>query len=152
MSHSCRSNSKFIVYPSHKVAVLAQTAIDAGDEITVSRVPVLEPTWKRRAMLFRLVSIYPCQRAYRMSFQSNYKRSPLKGAPFLLPVQSVSRPDRVRHELVSIAMPKVRRRRRRHSPRRSHGRGYGVELQSSQKHQNVLQVSRLTHGCPKHGK
>ena len=53
MSHSCRSNSKFIVYPSHKVAVLAQTAIAAGDEVTVSRVPVLEPTWKRRAMLFR---------------------------------------------------------------------------------------------------
>ena len=42
------------------MAVLAQTAIDAGDEITVSRVPVLEPTWKRRAMLFRLVSIHPC--------------------------------------------------------------------------------------------
>ena len=53
MSHSCRSNSKFIVYPSHKVAVLAQTAIAAGDEVTVSRVPVLEPTWKRRAMLLR---------------------------------------------------------------------------------------------------
>ena len=35
------------------VAVLAQTAIAAGDEVTVSRVPVLEPTWKRRAMLFR---------------------------------------------------------------------------------------------------
>ena len=53
LSHSCRSNSKFLIYPSHKVAVLAQTAIAAGDEVTVSRVPVLEPTWKRRAMLFR---------------------------------------------------------------------------------------------------
>ena len=145
MSHSCRSNSKFIVYPSHKVAVLAQTAIDAGDEITVSRVPVLEPTWKRRAMLFRLGSIYPLSNRSNQSI----KRSPLKGAPFLLPVQSVSRPDRVRHELVSIAMPKVRRRRWRHSPRGSHGRGYGVELQSSQKHQNVFQVSRSTHGCLK---
>ena len=80
MSHSCRSNSKFIVYPSHKLAVLAQTAIDAGDEINVSRVPVLEPTWKRRAMLFRLESIYTCQSANHVI--SIYKTVSFEGSTF----------------------------------------------------------------------
>ena len=53
MSHSCVSNCKHVVYPSQKVAVLAQTAVAAGEEFTVCRAPPLEPTWKRRARLQR---------------------------------------------------------------------------------------------------
>ncbi len=51
--HSCINNAKFMVYPNHCVAMQAQKEIKAGEEITVSYVHNLEPTWKRRAMLQR---------------------------------------------------------------------------------------------------
>ena len=51
--HSCISNSKFFVYPDNNLAIQAQRPISAGEEITVSRVQTLEPTWKRRAKLYR---------------------------------------------------------------------------------------------------
>ena len=51
--HSCVSNSKFFVYPDNNLAIQAQRPIAAGEEITVSRVQTLEPTWKRRAKLYR---------------------------------------------------------------------------------------------------
>ena len=53
MNHSCVSNCKFVVYPNLTLAVLTQTAVSAGEELNVSLVPVLEPTWKRRAKLMR---------------------------------------------------------------------------------------------------
>eukprot|EP00094_Tigriopus_californicus_P009904 TCALIF_09550-PA protein Name:"Similar to msta Protein msta, isoform B (Drosophila melanogaster)" AED:0.04 eAED:0.05 QI:0/1/0/1/1/1/2/0/547 len=52
-SHSCISNCKFVVYPNKTLAVLSKTIIKAGDELTISLVPALEPTWKRRAKLYR---------------------------------------------------------------------------------------------------
>ena len=51
--HSCISNSKFFIYPDNNLAIQAQRPISAGEEITVSRVQTLEPTWKRRAKLYR---------------------------------------------------------------------------------------------------
>ena len=51
--HSCISNSKFFIYPDNNLAIQAQSPISAGEEITVSRVHTLEPTWKRRAKLYR---------------------------------------------------------------------------------------------------
>ena len=51
--HSCICNSKFFVYPDNNLAIQAQRPISAGEEITVSRVQTLEPTWKRRAKLYR---------------------------------------------------------------------------------------------------
>ena len=53
VNHSCSSNAKFLVYPNHCIAVQAQDHISSGDEICASFVPTLEPTWKRRAMLYR---------------------------------------------------------------------------------------------------
>ena len=53
LSHSCTPNAKFEIYPNRTVAVLAQTAIGKGEEINISLVPVLEPTWKRRARIYR---------------------------------------------------------------------------------------------------
>lgn len=54
-SHSCISNCKFVVYPNKTLAVLAKTIIKAGEELTISLIPTLEPTWKRRAKLYRWV-------------------------------------------------------------------------------------------------
>ena len=51
--HSCIANAKFFVYPDNNLAIQAQSPISAGEEITVSRVHTLEPTWKRRAKLYR---------------------------------------------------------------------------------------------------
>lgn len=51
--HSCISNAKFFIYPDNNLAIQAQRPISAGEEITVSRVQTLEPTWKRRAKLYR---------------------------------------------------------------------------------------------------
>ena len=51
--HSCIRNSKFVVYPNNTLAVLAQTMIPMGEEITISLVNTMEPTWKRRARLYR---------------------------------------------------------------------------------------------------
>ena len=66
----------------------------------------------------------------------------LKGAPLLLPLQSMPGPVRVWHKLIRLEMSEMRRRHRRHSSRGSHSRGYSVELQSSPKHKDVLPVSR----------
>ena len=55
--HSCISNAKFFIYPDNNLAIQAQRPISAGEEITVSRVQTLEPTWKRRAKLYRQVII-----------------------------------------------------------------------------------------------
>ncbi len=57
LSHSCMRNCKFVAYPNATVALLAQKAIREGEEITISLVNSLEPTWKRRARLFRYVSV-----------------------------------------------------------------------------------------------
>ena len=51
--HSCISNAKYFIYPDNNLAIQAQRPISAGEEITVSRVQTLEPTWKRRAKLYR---------------------------------------------------------------------------------------------------
>ena len=51
--HSCISNAKFFIYPDNNLAIQSQRPISAGEEITVSRVQTLEPTWKRRAKLYR---------------------------------------------------------------------------------------------------
>ena len=51
--HSCVSNAKFFIYSDNNLAIQAQNTISAGDEITISRVHTLEPTWKRRAKLYR---------------------------------------------------------------------------------------------------
>ena len=53
VSHICSPNAKFLVYPNHCMAMQAQRLIKSGEEISVSYVPTLEPTWKRRAMLYR---------------------------------------------------------------------------------------------------
>ena len=53
IQHSCISNAKYFVYPDNNLAVQAQRPISAGEEITISRVHTLEPTWKRRARLYR---------------------------------------------------------------------------------------------------
>lgn len=59
VEHSCSANAKFLVYANHCIAMQAQNHISAGDDIRVSYVPALEPTWKRRAMLYRsVVSIF----------------------------------------------------------------------------------------------
>ena len=58
IGHKCTGNSKFEIYPNKTIAVLSQTVIKAGDEINVSYVPPLEPTWKRRARLYRFLSIH----------------------------------------------------------------------------------------------
>ena len=52
-NHSCVPNAKFLVYPDANLAVQAQTRISKGQEIVVSLVQTLEPTWKRRARLMR---------------------------------------------------------------------------------------------------
>lgn len=52
--HRCGANSKFSVFLKDKgVAVQAKAFIAAGQEITVSLAHDLEPTWKRRARLYR---------------------------------------------------------------------------------------------------
>ena len=52
--HACVRNAKFAVHgPNQALALLAQTNIREGDEITIGLVSALEPTWKRRARLFR---------------------------------------------------------------------------------------------------
>ena len=51
--HSCVSNAKFFVFPGNNLAIQAQRPISAGEEITISLVHTLEPTWKRRAKLYR---------------------------------------------------------------------------------------------------
>jgi hypothetical protein len=51
--HACASNSKYLVYANYNVAMQAQKPIMTGDEITVSYVHALEPTWKRRGILYR---------------------------------------------------------------------------------------------------
>lgn len=52
--HSCGNfNAKFFVFPNNCLAMQAQKAISMGEEICVNLVPSLEPTWKRRGMLFR---------------------------------------------------------------------------------------------------
>ncbi len=63
VEHACFPNAKFWVYQNHCIAMQAQKLIQAGEEIFVSFVPTLEPTWKRRAMLYRnrLKSCY-CKR------------------------------------------------------------------------------------------
>ena len=54
--HSCISNAKYFVYSDNNLAIQAQRPISAGEEITVSRVHTLEPTWKRRAKLYRYLT------------------------------------------------------------------------------------------------
>ncbi len=53
LRHSCVANCKFTVQRGRSLAVLAKTHIAKGQEITVSWAPVMEPTWKRRVMLYR---------------------------------------------------------------------------------------------------
>ena len=72
-NHHCSPNAKFLVYPNHCIAMQSQTLILSGQEIKVSYVPTLEPTWKRRGMLYRLrLDMCSCNRCEDPSeFDSN---------------------------------------------------------------------------------